>query len=111
MLLVPNRVVIVKTRSRSFNKNCFFSRFYRYVLSPELLFDEKGRLLNTASAVFHNMPQTAILTVNMDTPPSWMVEAVNSPYDLDNIHLAEVSFLKFIECYFNCIDSNTLPPQ
>ena len=65
-------------------------RFYRYVLNPELTFNDAGKLSNSAPAIFHNMPQSALLTLIMDTPQSWMVEAVNSPYDLDNIHLAEV---------------------
>jgi UDP-glucose:glycoprotein glucosyltransferase len=37
------------------------------------------------------MPQSPILTLNIHSPESWMVEAVRSPYDLDNIHLSEVT--------------------
>ena len=64
-------------------------------MNPELTFTDGGKLSNSAPAIFHNMPQSALLTLIMDTPQSWMVEAVNSPYDLDNIHLAEV-FISFI---------------
>lgn len=78
----------------------FFFRFYRYVLNPELSFDEDGKLSTSAPAIFHNMPQSALLTLIMDTPQSWMVEAVDSPYDLDNIHLAEVRVVReTIECW------------
>ena len=44
----------------------------------------------------------------MDTPQSWMVEAVNSPYDLDNIHLAEVfrSFILSNSSYCKASQSN-----
>ena len=67
-----------------------FHRFYRYVLEPQLTFNEDGQISDSLSALFLNMPQSALLTLNMDTPQSWMVEAVRSSYDLDNIHLKEV---------------------
>lgn len=41
-------------------------------------------------AYFHNMPHSPILTLNIHSPESWMVEAVRSPYDLDNIRLSEL---------------------
>lgn len=41
-------------------------------------------------AHFTEIPESPLLTLNMITPESWMVEAVQSPYDLDNIHLQEV---------------------
>lgn len=41
-------------------------------------------------AHFLELPESPLLTLNMITPESWMVEAVRSPYDLDNIHLQEV---------------------
>lgn len=56
--------------------------FYRYVYDINL---EK-----MPSAVFHHVPETPILTLAMVTPESWMVEAVQSLYDLDNIHLEDV---------------------
>lgn len=36
------------------------------------------------------MPQSPILTMNIHSPESWMVEAVHSPYDLDNICLKDI---------------------
>jgi UDP-glucose:glycoprotein glucosyltransferase len=41
-------------------------------------------------AYFHNMPQSPVLTMNIHSPESWMVEAVRSPFDLDNIILKEI---------------------
>lgn len=56
--------------------------FYRYVYDVNLQ--------QQPSAVFHHVPETPILTLGMATPESWMVEAVQSLYDLDNIHLEDV---------------------
>ena len=56
--------------------------FYRYVYDVNLQ--------ERPAATFRNVPETPILTLGMVTPESWMVEAVTSPYDLDNIHLADV---------------------
>ncbi len=41
----------------------------------------------TPMAVFNDLPQTSLLTLHLDVPHSWLVEAVWSPHDLDNIHL------------------------
>lgn len=41
-------------------------------------------------ARFVEIPESPLLTLNMITPQSWMVQAVRSPHDLDNIHLREV---------------------
>jgi UDP-glucose:glycoprotein glucosyltransferase len=56
--------------------------FYRYVYDTNLQ--------QMPNALFHHVPETPILTLGMVTPESWMVEAVTSPYDLDNIHLEDV---------------------
>ncbi|CAF4066638.1 unnamed protein product, partial [Rotaria magnacalcarata] len=56
--------------------------FYRYVYDTNLQ--------KMPSAVFRHVPETPILTLGMVTPESWMVEAVESLYDLDNIHLEDV---------------------
>ena len=67
------------------------NRFYRHVLEPEVTFNEDGTITEGPAAVFSDMPQSVLLTMNMDTPLGWMVEAVYSPYDLDNIKLQEVT--------------------
>ena len=63
--------------------------FSRFVLEPELTFGADGSLLKR-SALFASMPLKPLFTLAMVTPENWLVEAVRSPYDLDNIHLEEV---------------------
>jgi len=41
-------------------------------------------------AQFSDMPEKPLLTLGMDPPESWLVQAVHTPYDLDNIFLEEV---------------------
>uniref|UniRef100_A0A669CH43 UDP-glucose ceramide glucosyltransferase-like 1 n=1 Tax=Oreochromis niloticus TaxID=8128 RepID=A0A669CH43_ORENI len=58
-----------------------------YKITPKITFTvRKGPV-----ARFMELPETPLLTLNMITPESWMVQAVRSPYDLDNIHLQEVN--------------------
>ncbi len=64
--------------------------FYRYVLESEIRFGGDVSRIIKPLAYFHNMPQTPILTMNIHSPESWMVEVVNSPYDLDNICLKDI---------------------
>ena len=42
-------------------------------------------------AVFSDLPTSPLFTLSLDVPHSWLVEPVFSPYDLDNIHLAQVA--------------------
>lgn len=64
--------------------------FFRFVLESEMRFDDNGELI-APQAYFANMPQGPILTMNIHSPENWMIEAVNSPYDLDNIVLNEIN--------------------
>jgi len=61
--------------------------FFKLVLEPGLSFDEDGALSEGPKAVFTNVPEQPILTLNMHTPDNWLVEPVRSIYDLDNIKL------------------------
>ncbi|XP_073425669.1 UDP-glucose:glycoprotein glucosyltransferase 2 isoform X2 [Dendrobates tinctorius] len=63
--------------------------FYRLVLEPELTFLSNS-LSPGPSAKFLDMPESPLLTLNMNTPESWLVEVVHSSCDLDNIHLEDV---------------------
>jgi UDP-glucose:glycoprotein glucosyltransferase len=63
--------------------------FYRYVLEADVRFDNQNEMVKPL-AYFQNMPQTPVLTMNIQVPEGWMVEAVNSPFDLDNICLKDV---------------------
>jgi UDP-glucose:glycoprotein glucosyltransferase len=62
-------------------------RFFRQVLRSEPLFDDAGKLAGQ-SARFSGVPQEALLTVTMHTPPSWLVAPKVSVHDLDNIKLS-----------------------
>ncbi|KAK6962086.1 UDP-glucose:glycoprotein glucosyltransferase 1 [Biomphalaria glabrata] len=91
--------------------------FYRYVLEPEVTFDSEGNLVAAPHAKFLDMPQKSLLTLNMKTPESWLVESVVSPYDLDNILLEEVEKsvnaifeLEYILIEGHCYDSNSMQP-
>uniref|UniRef100_A0AAV2JWN7 UDP-glucose ceramide glucosyltransferase-like 1 n=1 Tax=Knipowitschia caucasica TaxID=637954 RepID=A0AAV2JWN7_KNICA len=65
--------------------------FYRFVLDPDVKFLANDTVSAGPVAQFMDLPETPLLTLNMITPESWIVQAVNSPHDLDNIHLLEVS--------------------
>ncbi|XP_037705016.1 UDP-glucose:glycoprotein glucosyltransferase 1 isoform X2 [Choloepus didactylus] len=64
--------------------------FYRYVLEPEISFTSDNSFAKGPIAKFLDMPQSPLFTLNLNTPESWMVESVRTPYDLDNIYLEEV---------------------
>ncbi|CAI2309508.1 unnamed protein product [Caenorhabditis sp. 36 PRJEB53466] len=61
-------------------------RFYRFVASNELLFDENGSI-EYHSATFWNIPQKQLLTMSVETNDAWMIEVKSAEYDLDNIVL------------------------
>ncbi|XP_074465883.1 UDP-glucose:glycoprotein glucosyltransferase 1 isoform X1 [Sebastes fasciatus] len=64
--------------------------FYRHVLEPEVAFQADGSFSPGPLAKFLDMPQSPLFTLNINTPESWMVESVQTRYDLDNIYLEEV---------------------
>uniref|UniRef100_A0A8C5N033 UDP-glucose ceramide glucosyltransferase-like 1 n=1 Tax=Leptobrachium leishanense TaxID=445787 RepID=A0A8C5N033_9ANUR len=91
--------------------------FYRYVLEPELVFTPEKNLAPGPSALFLDMPQSPLFTLNLNTPDSWMVESVRTPYDLDNIYLAEVDSvvaaefeLEYLLLEGHCFDVSTGQP-
>uniref|UniRef100_A0A3Q3JAS6 UDP-glucose ceramide glucosyltransferase-like 1 n=1 Tax=Monopterus albus TaxID=43700 RepID=A0A3Q3JAS6_MONAL len=65
--------------------------FYRFVLESDVTFLANDTVSSGPVARFMELPESPLLTLNMFTPESWMVQAVRSPHDLDNIHLQEVS--------------------
>eukprot|EP00958_Prasinococcus_capsulatus_P005362 scaffold518_cov388-Prasinococcus_capsulatus_cf.AAC.62 len=64
--------------------------FYRYAVDGSLDFNEDGSMARGAYASFANLPQHKTLTMNMDVPESWLVEAVSAAYDLDNLRLEDL---------------------
>uniref|UniRef100_A0A8C5I386 UDP-glucose ceramide glucosyltransferase-like 1 n=1 Tax=Gouania willdenowi TaxID=441366 RepID=A0A8C5I386_GOUWI len=89
--------------------------FYRYVLEPEVKFQSDGSFSPGPMAKFMDMPQTPLFTLNLNTPESWMVESVNTRYDLDNIYLEEVTAeyeLEHLLLEGHCFDvSSGQPPR
>ncbi|XP_059198602.1 UDP-glucose:glycoprotein glucosyltransferase 2 isoform X2 [Centropristis striata] len=65
--------------------------FYRFVLESDVNFLANDTVSPGPVALFMELPESPLLTLNMITPESWMVQAVRSPHDLDNIHLQEVT--------------------
>lgn len=65
--------------------------FYRFVMEPDVTFMANDTVSPGPVARFMELPESPLLTLNMITPESWMVQAVRSPHDLDNIHLQEVN--------------------
>ncbi|XP_071950419.1 UDP-glucose:glycoprotein glucosyltransferase 1-like [Antedon mediterranea] len=91
--------------------------FYRYVFEPELLFQVDSSLSSGPSAKFEDMPPDVLLTMNLITPESWLVESVNTPYDLDNIKLSEANGavygsyeLEYLLLEGHCYDQNSGQP-
>ncbi|KAE8604939.1 hypothetical protein XENTR_v10014902 [Xenopus tropicalis] len=91
--------------------------FYRYVLEPEVMFTSQKNIAPGPIAKFLDMPQSPLFTLSLDTPDSWMVESVRTPYDLDNIYLEEVDSvvaaefeLEYLLLEGHCFDVSTGQP-
>ena len=68
------------------------NRFYKYVLGVKPNFLNNGSLSRTEPhAEFVNLPNSPLLTLALDVPHVWMVEAIFSNYDIDNIHMENVA--------------------
>lgn len=64
--------------------------FYSFVLESDVAFLANDTVSPGPVARFMDLPESPLLTLNMITPEGWMVQALRSPHDLDNIHLQEV---------------------
>ena len=64
--------------------------FFRFVIESEPSFKNGPDQSPSMRTTFRNLPSSSLLTLNMATPENWLVESVKTPYDLDNIHLAEL---------------------
>uniref|UniRef100_A0A8C4VRH5 UDP-glucose ceramide glucosyltransferase-like 1 n=1 Tax=Gopherus evgoodei TaxID=1825980 RepID=A0A8C4VRH5_9SAUR len=121
LLIVLGDIVNMKLRlfmnSRSKLSEVPLKSFYRFVLEPELTSGANNLFPSGPVAKFLEMPETLLLTLNMITPESWLVEAVNSSYDLDNIHLQDVEGivtaeyeLEYLLLEGHCFDVTTGQP-
>ncbi|XP_075056010.1 UDP-glucose:glycoprotein glucosyltransferase 2 [Mixophyes fleayi] len=91
--------------------------FYRLVLEPEVTFLSNNSLSPGPSAKFLDMPESPLLTLNMITPESWLVEVMHSSCDLDNIHLQDIEGivaanyeLEYLLLEGHCFDVTTGQP-
>ncbi|KAJ1991680.1 killer toxin resistant protein [Coemansia spiralis] len=64
-------------------------RFYRYLWPEKLVFDVSGAIVDP-KVVFNGVPTDPLLTLGMDVPSAWLVTAVESIHDLDNIRLSSL---------------------
>ncbi|KAF2134396.1 glycosyltransferase family 24 protein [Dothidotthia symphoricarpi CBS 119687] len=62
-------------------------RFYRYLLDSKPTFKPDG-FVGSLEAHFSGIPKEALLNLDMDVPPSWLVAPKESVHDLDNIKLS-----------------------
>ncbi|XP_074048017.1 UDP-glucose:glycoprotein glucosyltransferase 2 isoform X2 [Macrotis lagotis] len=121
LLIVLGRVVNMKLK---LFMNCKpklseapLKSFYRFVLEPELTPGPNNILSLRPMAKFLEMPESPLLTLNMITPESWLVEAVHSSCDLDNIHLKDIEGtvraeyeLEYLLLEGQCFDETTGQP-
>uniref|UniRef100_A0A672UE81 UDP-glucose ceramide glucosyltransferase-like 1 n=1 Tax=Strigops habroptila TaxID=2489341 RepID=A0A672UE81_STRHB len=93
LLLVLNQLINMNLRvfmnCQSRLSDMPLKSFYRYVLEPEISFTADNNFAPGPIAKFLDMPQSPLFTLNLNTPESWMVESVRTPYDLDNIYLVD----------------------
>ncbi|KAM9319983.1 UDP-glucose:glycoprotein glucosyltransferase 2 [Gastrophryne carolinensis] len=123
LLIVLSRVMNMKLtmfmNCRSKLSEMPLKSFYRLVLEPELTFLSNNSLSLGPSAKFLDLPESPLLTLNMITPESWLVEVVHSSCDLDNIHLQDIDGiitahyeLEYLLLEGHCFDvSNGQPPR
>uniref|UniRef100_A0A914YQY2 UDP-glucose:glycoprotein glucosyltransferase n=1 Tax=Panagrolaimus superbus TaxID=310955 RepID=A0A914YQY2_9BILA len=64
-------------------------RFYRYVVKEEPAFDANGAILSPTTS-FTELPSKQLLTLNVISPDSWMIQPIFAGYDLDNIKMQTV---------------------
>uniref|UniRef100_A0A665TMK4 UDP-glucose ceramide glucosyltransferase-like 1 n=1 Tax=Echeneis naucrates TaxID=173247 RepID=A0A665TMK4_ECHNA len=101
LLIVLSQVVNVKLQvfmnCRAKLSEMPLKSFYRFVLESDVTFLANDTVSPGPAARFMELPESPLLTLNMITPESWMVQAVSSPHDLDNIHLQEVNRIVMAE--------------
>ncbi|XP_070607386.1 UDP-glucose:glycoprotein glucosyltransferase 2 [Erythrolamprus reginae] len=123
LLIVLGQVLNMKLRlfmnCRSNLSEVPLKSFYRLVMEPELSVGSNNFFPLPSGATFLEIPESLLLTLNMATPESWLVEAVSSSSDLDNIHLKDVEGvvsaeyeLEYLLLEGHCYDvSNRKPPR
>ncbi|KAK7083347.1 UDP-glucose:glycoprotein glucosyltransferase 1, partial [Halocaridina rubra] len=87
---VINANIRVVLNAREKHSEMPLKSFYRYILEPKPLFTDAGDMTAGPYARFVGLPESPILTLNYHAPENWLVEVVESVYDLDNIKLESV---------------------
>ncbi|CDW52566.1 udp glucose:glycoprotein glucosyltransferase [Trichuris trichiura] len=64
-------------------------RFLRVAIPTQLEFNQDGSLKRQPVARFSILPQKQLFTLNVIAPHSWLVEATEAAYDLDNIKMSD----------------------
>lgn len=72
------------------NSDMPLKSFYRFVFDSELQFTNDGNVAG-AVAKFTKLPTSSLLTQYIHAPENWLVQVVQSVYDLDNIKLDNVA--------------------
>ncbi|GAQ80221.1 UDP-glucose:glycoprotein glucosyltransferase [Klebsormidium nitens] len=89
--------------------------FYRYAAPSRL--DAPSPAPPAVS--FSHLPPSRTLTFNLDVPEPWLVEAVQAPYDLDNLRLEQLGESRSMHAVYelealmltgHCFDSKTREP-
>lgn len=66
-------------------------RFYRSSFPVKPVFNEKGQIeSDSGNVVLSNMPQSTLMSMDLDVPSAWISMPKSSIYDLDNIILDKV---------------------
>ncbi|XP_054642539.1 UDP-glucose:glycoprotein glucosyltransferase 2 isoform X2 [Dunckerocampus dactyliophorus] len=95
LLIVLSQVVNLRLRlfmnCRAKLSEMPLKSFYYFVLESDITFLANDTVSAGPVARFTELPESPLLTLNMITPEGWMVQALRSPHDLDNIHLQELS--------------------
>ncbi|OLL24480.1 UDP-glucose:glycoprotein glucosyltransferase [Neolecta irregularis DAH-3] len=92
-------------------------RYYRYVLSSEINFNDDGSIA-TPEALFDDLPQDPLFTLGLEVPHPWLVMQKESIHDLDNIRLANLPSVSAVyELKYLLVDghakdiTNNSPPR
>ncbi|KAJ2017806.1 killer toxin resistant protein [Coemansia sp. S680] len=86
---LPSASLEIWLNPQSGLKELPIKRFYRYLWPSELEFSSAGNV-RTPEVVFNGVPADPLLTLGMDVPSAWLVTAVESVHDLDNIRLSSL---------------------
>nr|XP_061799479.1 UDP-glucose:glycoprotein glucosyltransferase 2-like [Nerophis lumbriciformis] len=121
LLIVLSQVVNLRlrlfTNCRAKLSEMPLKSFYAFVLESDVTFLANDTVSAGPVARFTELPESPLLTLNMITPEGWMVQALRSTHDLDNIHLQEVGGtvtaeyeLEYLLLEGHCFDLSTGQP-